>query len=88
MGYNNLRNIVQRKTLQIVYAQCISVNKSVTDTRMIGVLDFTQWMAQVCDNQTLLRERLKYVTIKFYLVKSSSMWQLDFTLQKAQACDN
>jgi hypothetical protein len=31
---------------------------------------------------------LKYVTIKVFSVKGSSMWQVDFTMQKAQACDN
>ena len=36
----------------------------------------------------LLSERLKYVTIRFYSVKGSSMSQVDFTLQKAQPCDN
>jgi len=30
---------------------------------------------------------LKYVTIKFYSVTGSIMWQLDFTQLKAQACD-
>ena len=83
MGYNN----VSKKQLQILNAQCISVNKSVKDTRMIGVLDFTQWKAQVCDNYILLRKRLKYVTIKIYSVKGSSMRQSDFTQRKAQACD-
>jgi hypothetical protein len=73
MGYNILRNIVHRKTLQILNAQCISVNKSVKDTRIIGVLDFTQWKAQVCDKYILLSERLKYVTIRFYSEKGSSM---------------
>jgi hypothetical protein len=28
----------------------ISVNKSVKNTRMIGVLDFTQLKTQACDN--------------------------------------
>ena len=46
MSYNN----VSKKQLQILNAQCISVIKSVKDTRMIGVLDFTQWKTQVCDN--------------------------------------
>jgi hypothetical protein len=44
--------------------------------------------AQACDNYILLCEKLKYVTIIFYSVKGSSMWQLDFTLWKAQICDN
>ena len=52
MGYNNLRNIVPRKTLPILNAQYISVNKSVKDTRMIEVFDFTQ----VCDNLILLSD--------------------------------
>jgi cytochrome b subunit of formate dehydrogenase len=31
---------------------------------------------------------LKLVTIMFYSVKGSSLWQLYFTPLKAQACDN
>ena len=96
MGYNNLRNIVPRKTLHILNAQYISVNKSVKDTRMIEVFDFTQ----VCDNLILLsdwlnhvtiriysQKSLKYVTIQFYSVTGSRMLQLDCTQWKAQACD-
>jgi hypothetical protein len=36
----------------------------------------------------LLCEKLKYVTIKYYSGKGSSMMQLDFTPWKAQVCDN
>jgi hypothetical protein len=36
----------------------------------------------------LLRERLKYVTIRFYSVKDSNMLQLYFNPWKAQVCDN
>jgi hypothetical protein len=75
MGYNNVRNIVPRKTLQNVHVLYISVNKCVKDTRMIGILDLTS-------------ERLKYVTIILYSAKGSSLWQLYFTQLKAQACDN
>jgi hypothetical protein len=50
-------------------------------------VDFTIQKAQVCDNYILLCERLKYVTIRFYSVKDSSMLQLDFTPWKAQVCD-
>jgi hypothetical protein len=49
---------------------------------------FTQRKTQVYYNKNLLSERLKYVTIRFYSEKGSSMWQVDFTLHKAQACDN
>jgi hypothetical protein len=51
-------------------------------------LDFTPWKAQVCDNKILLRERLKYITIRFYSLKGSSMWQVDITLWNTQVCDN
>jgi hypothetical protein len=43
---------------------------------------FTQWKAQVCDNLIVVSERLKYVTIIFYSVKGSSMWQLDFLSER------
>ena len=42
-------------------------------------LDFNTRKAQICNNLILLRERLKYVTIRFSSVKGSSMSQLNVT---------
>jgi hypothetical protein len=51
-------------------------------------LDLTQWKTQNMLQLDFNCERFKYVVIKFYSVKGSSMCQLDFNPWKAQACDN